>query len=150
AWAARRALLEGAPATPALVARCCGLSAKALEARAARERWKLVAGGPSRLARIARIHDRLLERMERAQLQAQEEDGHLDKAAIADLSAAARTLAKISEITRDEDSAKEKQLERDADIAAILDRLDRQIVELATHLAGQMAVGNVLGAGAAA
>lgn len=149
AWAARRAILEDAAPTIALVALACGLSAKALEGRAAREGWRICAGA-SRTARIARIHDRLLDRLERAQLQAEDDEGLLDKASIAELSATARTLAKISEITRDEDSAKEKQLERDADIAGILDRLDRKLVELARHLARDMAGDGILAGGAAA
>lgn len=125
AWAARRALVEGAAATPARVAAACRVSLRALEARAQREGWTLsgAAGGLSRAERVARIHDRLLDKVERTQLQA-EEDPAFDKASIAELSATARTLARISEITRDEDGAKEKQMERDADIAAILDRLD--------------------------
>lgn len=148
AWTARRALIEGAPATVELVALACGLAVRTLEARSAREGWTPAASVGERTARIARIHDRLLDRLERAQLQMEDDDGLLDKAGIAELSATARTLAKISEITRDEDGAKEKQLERDADIAAILERLDARIVELARHLAAEMACGNLLEAGA--
>lgn len=151
AWAARRALLEGAAATPERVALAGGLSLRTLNGRAAREGWA-VAGeaGLSRAERIARVHDRLLDKVERAQLQGGAADAPLDRACIAELAATARILAKISEITRDEDGAKEKQLERDADIADILDRLDRRIVELARHLAKEMAGDGVHGAGAAA
>ncbi|MCO5156906.1 MAG: hypothetical protein M9945_09155 [Aquamicrobium sp.] len=151
AWAARRALVEGAAATLDLVAAACGLNARALGERAAREGWRVADGaGPTRAERIARVHDRLLDRIEREQLRGENDDAPLDKAGVAELAATARILAKISEITRDEDGAKEKQLERDADIAAILDRLDRQIVDLARHLAAEMAGGDVHGAGAAA
>jgi len=151
AWAARRALAEGAAATLQRVAAACGLSARALGDRAAREGWRIADGaGLTRAERIARVHDRLLERIEREQLRGEGGDAPLDKAGAADLAATARILAKISEITRDEDGAKEKELERDADIAAILDRLDRRIVDLARHLAAQMAGEDVHGAGAAA
>lgn len=151
AWAARRALVEGAAATPELVAAACGLNARALGERAAREGWRVAGGtGPTRAERIARVHDRLLDRIEREQLRGEGGDAPLDKAGVAELAATARILAKISEVTRDEDGAKEKQLKRDADIAAILDRLDRQIVDLARHLAAEMAGGDVYGAGAAA
>ena len=81
------------------------------------------------------MHDRLLDKVEREQLRTDQQDVPLDKAGIAELAATARILAKIGEITRDEDGAKEKQMERDADIASILDRLDRQVIELARHLA---------------
>lgn len=155
AWAARRALIEGATVTPEQVAAACGLSLRTLEERAAREGWRAAAeAGLSRIERIARVQDRLLERIEREQAHHRAgdmaSDKGLDKAGIAELAATARILAKISEITRDEDGAKEKQLERDADIAAILDRLDRQIVDLARHLAAEMVAGGVHGAGAAA
>lgn len=151
AWAARRALVEGATARPELVATACGLNARALGERAAREGWRIADGaGLTRAERIARVHDRLLDRIEREQLRGEDDGTPLDKAGVAELAATARILAKISEITRDEDGAKEKQLERDADIAAILDRLDRQIVDLARHLAAEMAGSDVHGAGAAA
>lgn len=158
AWAARRALVEGAAVTPGRVAAACGLSLRTLAARAEEEGWTLPAEEEpqeklSRTERIARVHDRLLERIEREQAGTQAADGPLDKAGldkagVAELAATARILAKISEITRDDDGAKEKQLERDADIASILDRLDRQIVDLARHLAAEMAGGDVHGAGA--
>ena len=155
AWAARRALVEGAAVTPGRVAAACGLSLRTLAARAEEEGWTLPAEEEpqeklSRTERIARVHDRLLERIEREQAGTQAADGPLDKAGVAELAATARILAKISEITRDDDGAKEKQLERDADIASILDRLDRQIVGLARHLAAEMAGGDVHGAGAGA
>lgn len=151
AWAARRALIEGAAATPERLATACGLALRTIEERVAREGWRAAAeAGLSRIERIARVQDRLLERIEREQAHHRAGDAPLDKAGIAELAATARILAKISEITRDEDGAKEKQLERDADIAAILDRLDRQIVDLARHLAAEMVAGGVHGAGAAA
>ena len=142
AWQARRALVEGRTVTLALVAEACGIALRTLKARARQEEWAVpgAESGLSRQARIARVHDRLLDRLERAQAGA-ETDTIFDKASIAELSATARTLAKISEITRDEEGAKEKQLERDADIASILDRLDARIVALALHLAEDMARG---------
>lgn len=149
AWAARRALLEGEAATPERVAAACGLSLRTLAGRAESEGWRIASEAElSRTERIARVHDRLLERIEREQARDGAADGPLDKAGIAELAATARILAKISEITRDEDGAKEKQLERDADIATILDRLDRQILDLARHLAAELAGSDVHGAGA--
>ena len=139
AWAARRALMEGATVTVERLAVACGLRPRTLSGRAAREGWALNSaaseGELTREQRIARVHDRLLDKVEREQLRAEAEAGPLDKAGIAELAATARILARIGEITRDDDGAKEKQMERDADIASILDRLDRQIVELARHLA---------------
>lgn len=139
AWAARRALMEGAGVTVERLAAACGLLARTLAGRAAREGWTLAESasnsGLTRAQRIARVHDRLLDKVEREQLRSEAQDGPLDKAGIAELAATARILAKIGEITRDEDGAKEKQMEQDADIASILDRLDQQIIELARHLA---------------
>lgn len=151
AWAARRALMEGATVTAERLATACGLQVRTLRDRAAREGWNISGSGVdadltssaaprlTRTQRIARVHDRLLDKVEREQLRTEVDSGPLDKAGIAELAATARILAKIGEITRDEDGAREKQLERDADIATILDRLDRQIVELARHLAHELA-----------
>lgn len=140
-WAARRALVEDFGAPIAQVALAGRIGARAIEVRAIKEGWKVSspAGGLTRAERIARVHDRLLEKVERAQLQGEADAAPLDKASIAELSATARILAKISEGMRDEDAAKEQQMERDADIAAILDRLDERIVGLARHLAEELA-----------
>ena len=139
AWAARRALVEGAAVTVERLAAACGLRARTLASRAAREGWVLAEGagdgGLTRAQRIARVHDRLLDKVEREQLRSEAQDVPLDRAGIAELAATARILAKIGEITRDEDGTTEKQMERDADIASILDRLDRQVIELARYLA---------------
>lgn len=155
AWAARRALVEGAAPTLERVAEASGVSPRTLGDRATREGWNCPSeAGLTRAERIARVHDRLLERIEREQAGGAAgdapPDAPLDKAGMAELAATARILAKISEITRDEDGAKEKQLERDADIAAILDRLDRQIADLARHLAAEMVGGHVHAAAIAA
>jgi hypothetical protein len=151
AWAARRALVEGAAPTMERVALASGVNLRTLGDRAKKEKWLVPQEARlTRMERIARVHDRLLERVEREQLQDRTSEVPLDKTGMAELAATARILAKISEITRDEDGAKEKQLERDADIAAILDRLDRQIVDLARHLAAEMAGGDVHGPGTAA
>ena len=151
-WAARRALGEGEPATLARLAAACGVGEDALARRARKEGWKLTgtAQGLSRAQRIARVHDRLLSRVEEAQTQAEAATPIVDKAAIADLSATARLLAKVSEGIRDEDAAKEEQMEQDADIADILDRLDARIVELARHLAKELVAGGVFREGTAA
>lgn len=151
-WAARRALVEETGATVEHVALACRLDPDALAQRAAKDGWKpREAAGLSRAQRIARVHDFLLDRIESGQRRAEAQDAPLDKASIAELAATARVLAKIGEIAHDEDDAKEKRLlERDADIATILDRLDRRIVELARHLAKEMAESGVLEAGARA
>lgn len=143
AWAARRALMEGATVTAERLAAACGLKARSLTDRAAREGWAVAATAAlSRAQRIGRVHDRLLDKVEREQMRNEARDAPLDKAGMSELAATARILAKIGEITRDEDDARQKQLEQDADIATILDRLDRQILDLARHLAKEMAGGN--------
>ena len=145
-WAARRALAEGEPATLPRLAAAFGVAADRLERRARKQGWRLSgpALGLTRAQRIARVHDRLLGRIERAQAQAEAADDEPGRTAIADISAAARLLAKVSETIRDEGAAKEEQMERDADIADILDRLDARIVALARHFAEGLVGGRVL------
>lgn len=142
-WRARRELVEGEARTLARLATAFRVSETALERRVKRDGWMLsgATGGLTRAERIARVHDRLLDRIERAQLDADRDEAAFDKAMISELSSAARMLGKIAEGMADEDALKEQQLERDADIAAILDKLDTKIVELARHLAEELARG---------
>lgn len=149
-WAARRALMEGCAATCERVALACQISVKSLTRKAKTEGWILsgAATGMSRAQRIARVHDRLLEKVEKVQLRATDDDEViLDKASIAELSATARVLAKISEGAHDEENAQQNQTQRDEDLAAILKKLDDKILELASHLAQDMALNRTDNAG---
>lgn len=139
AWAARRALMEGAPMTFERMAQACGVSTATLERTARRERWRVsgVAQGLSRSERIARLRDRLLEKAERIELNPAEDEPGADKA-VSDLSTSVKTLLRIFETTRDDDEARERQITSDANVADLLDRLDRKIVELARYLAERM------------
>lgn len=154
-WAARRALAEGEPATLDRLAAAIGVDARRFEHRAHREGWRLsgVAQGLTRAQRIERVHDRLLGRIEKAQAAAEaDEDAAYDKASIAELSAAARLLVKVSEGFADHATEAAEQMVRDADIADILDKLDAKIIELARHLAKELvaagAVADAAGASA--
>ena len=141
-WAARRALAEGEPVTLARLAAAIGIDAGRFERRARRESWRLsgFARGLTRAQRIERVHDRLLGRIERAQAAAEaDEDPSFDKASIAELSSTARMLVKVSEGFGDHATEAEEQMVRDADIADILDKLDAKIIELARHLAKELA-----------
>lgn len=151
-WAGCRALAEefGVPLGP--IAEATGRTPASLRRRAARDGWKLsgAEAGLSRPERIARLHDNLLDRIERLQLDADREPQKMDKAGIAELSSTVRMLAKIGGEEQDEDDARERQMIRDADIAAILDRLDARIVELARHLAQTLAGDEFFARGASA
>lgn len=138
AWAARRAVMEGAPMTMERMAAAFRVSAAALAKRASAEGWKVsgASQGLSRDERIARIRDRLLDKAER--IESDDEDSAPNKAAVAEFSVAVRTLLKIFETTRDDDDAQERQMKSDAEIADILGRLDRKVVELAAYLAERL------------
>lgn len=141
-WEARRALMEGCAATYERVAQACKISTKSLIRKAKIERWTVTgaAEGMSRAERIARVNDQLLNKVEKLQLHADDDDKlFLDKASIAELSATARVLAKISEGTTDNGDAQKNQMQRDEDLAEILKRLDDKILELASHLAKDIA-----------
>lgn len=140
-WAQRRALYEGATATVERLAMACGLTPAQLEKRAGQEGWRGGAedreGALATRIRTARI--KLLEAVERRQAKALDGKGGLDAASIAELTAIARMLEKLGEDTRGESGAKENQAQHEDEIAAVVERLDRKIVELAAHLAGRMA-----------
>ena len=55
------------------------------------------------------------------------------------LSVATRTLAKVAETLPSRESAKEDPTKRDAEIAAVLGRINERIVELARHYALELA-----------
>lgn len=138
--AARRALFEGAAPTLERIAMACGASHVRLVKLARQEGWRrrsTEGGAGSILARVQAVKIRLLETIERKQAPGEDGAGGLDAASIADLTAIARMLDKLGEDTRD--SAKENQVDNDHDIAGLLDRLDRKIIELAAHLAQEMA-----------
>lgn len=143
AWAARRALYEGAEASVERLAAASRLRADRLEARIRREGWMARgATGSDFAGRLRRMRDLAVKLIERMEIWDQA-GGAPDKASLAELSAVLRTLEKLGDGTRDDDRAKENQARRNADIAAILKKLDDKIVELATELAREMAAQKV-------
>jgi hypothetical protein len=139
AWAARRALHEGAQPSLARIAEACRLSPRKLELRAGREGWRAAEADTAVAARVRRARLRLLSRIEAKLEEIDEATAEGNGASIAELTAVARTLERFGDDTRGEDRAKENQAERHATIARALERLDRKVVELATHLAEEMA-----------
>ena len=149
-WAARRVAAEDYGLPFALLAQIYGGSEGGLDRQATARGWKVrTQAQPSRTERIARLSEKLLARVERLRLLADEDAEQNDKD-VAELSGAIRLLAKIADSTQDEDSAHERRMVRDADIAAILERLDGKIVELARHLAEALAQEGVFDAPAGA
>ncbi|TKT81221.1 hypothetical protein [Aquamicrobium sp. LC103] len=135
-WTAIRALFEGGEPTVERLAVAAGRRPATVVTRATREGWKSNSNAQVRRdRRLRRIYDRLLDRIERIGLREEQADAAGDKASIAEISAIARTLERIGEITRDEDVAKEKQTKNDAETAILLRRLDERIVELAHEYA---------------
>lgn len=140
AWAARRALFEDDGATPERIALACGLKLRTVEASIRREGWRPASSRRAGTTgeRLARLYERQLSRAEQAQTMMEASDT-FDQKTIAEFASATRSLAKLCELTRDDDRAKDEDMARDADIAAILDMLDRRIVELAGYLAERLA-----------
>ncbi len=134
---ALRALAEGAPATLDLLADVSGRSLAGLRDQAGKEGWMLRAGLRGDVAgRVRTLALALLERVEA--LAVGEEGGRIGRAEIDGLIAMIRGLEKIDEIMRPQEAARESQTRQDEDLAAVLERLDARIVELARGLAAQM------------
>jgi hypothetical protein len=140
--AALRALAEGASPTLALLADASGCRLETVQVLAGREAWKWAGADGGDVARRVRIvAGDLLVRVEALGRTALQEGGKVDRSEIDSIVAVIRGLDKIDEIMRPDEAAKENQIGHDEDLAAILERIDRRIVELARDLAAQMAAG---------
>ena len=152
AWPAMRALSEGAPVTPALLADISGREPSTIEARAKREGWVAPpkADTPEqRQGKIALMLDEMVADLEA--VKKNKRTGAYDKARIDALSARMRMLEKLSEINESRQARQEEEEKTDADIAAILGRIDERIVELARAFARELVGDGVrVGEGAAA
>src|SRR5690606_25427469 len=119
-WAARRAVVENYGVPIALLARACGATPKSFKGPASSDGWNVPVEGEehTRAARIARVSEKLLSKVEKLNVLADEDTDPSEKD-VSELSGAIKLLAKIADNTHNEDNARERQMTRDADIAAI-------------------------------
>lgn len=82
--------------------------------------------------RLERLAESLVGQVETLRL---ENEGGLDKAQLDMVGSIIRTVEKINELMRGADAAKVSQTNRDAEMADVLARIDRRIVELARDYA---------------
>lgn len=137
---ALRALAEGAKPSLDLLAEASGLSPAGLRRLAAREGWALH-GTPTAedfKERVRPVVSKLFDKVEAISLRAAEEDGKIDRTEIDSVLVMIRALEKIAEFEQPEEAAMKKQMKKDEDMAAVLERLNARIVELAGELAAQM------------
>lgn len=130
-WRALRALYEGAPADAALMSAVSGYAEKTILRRIDRDSWVAGTGGGVD-ERLARLADSLVAQVETLR---SENAGVFDKAQIELVGSVVRTVEKISELMRGGEAAKVSQTNRDAEMADVLARIDRRIVELARDYA---------------
>ena len=136
---ALRALAEGAVPTLDLLADASARSARMLKYQAQREGWALERAPQEDVAQRIRITAALLlNKVEALGRAAMEEGGKINKAEIDGLIAMIRGLDKIGEIMRPEEAAKENQIRHDEELAAVLDRINDRILELAREFAAEM------------
>lgn len=136
---ALRALAEGATPTLALLADASGCLPTTVTALSERNAWVWAGEAGGDVARRVRaIAADLLARMEALGRKALEEGSKVDRTEIDSIVAIIRGLDKIGEIMRPQEAAKENQIKQDEDLAAILERIDRRILELARALAAQL------------
>lgn len=130
-WRALRALYEGRPADAGLLAVASGHAIASIEKRIARESWVNAASGEFD-ERLARLADSLIGQVETLRL---ESEGVFDKGQVDMVASIVRTVEKIGELMKGGDSAKVSQTKRDAEMADVLARIDRRIIELARDYA---------------
>lgn len=142
AWAAMRAVFEGAAPDFVQLAAISGRRLDTIMRRAERQGWRTLddnTDGLSRAERIARLANRLIGEMEAIEKDGQ--GGVYDKARIETVAALTRALEKAGEITGVEAGMQEQQKKTDVDKAAILRRIDERIVELARFFAAEIVAG---------
>lgn len=132
-----RALFEGGAVDVGLLSVASGYAVASIERRILREGWVSPVGEDID-DRLARLADSLVGQVETLRL---ENEGGFDKGQVDMVGSIVRTVEKISELMRGGDRAKVSQTNRDAEMADVLARIDRRIIELARDYA------RVLGAG---
>lgn len=140
--AALRALAGGAAPTLALLADASGCLPATITALSKRHDWRwLDAEGGDVAGRVRVVAGDLLARVEALGRMAMQDGGKVDRSEIDNIVSMIRSLDKIGEIMRPDAAAKENQIRHDEELAALLERIDRRIVELARDLAAQMVAG---------
>jgi hypothetical protein len=141
-WRAIRALVE-AGASIELVAQASARSARRIEIEAEREGWRLNRMPDEDIAeRVRVVSAMLLERVETLGRKALEEGEKINKSEIDGLLSIIKGLDKVAEITRSEETAKNKQIRRDEDLREKLQHIHRRIFELAREIAAEMVAAN--------
>ncbi len=134
-----RALAERARPTLELLSDATGRSLTRLRSKALRENWNLDDDtGANVEARIRPIIATLLDQIEKMSERAAQEGGSFERSEIEGVFSMVRALDKISDFTRPEEAAKNEQKREDEELAAVLDRINERIIELARALAAQM------------
>lgn len=132
-----RTLFERGAVDVELLSAASGYAVSSIERRILREGWvSLVSDDID--DRLARLADSLVGQVETLRL---ENEGGFDKGQVDMVGSIVRTVEKISELMRGGDRVKVSQTNRDAEMADVLARIDRRIIELARDYA------RVLGAG---
>lgn len=138
---AARLLFERHGAPIALLAVAMGRSTALLERRAEEENWTpITAEQPQSLrTRLAAAIERLAGKLEEMSCQMIEGTVAIDRAELDTLVTMMRALEKIAEFVPQDEADSERQIADDEELAAVLERINGRIVELARALAAQMA-----------
>lgn len=134
-----RALAERARPTLELLSDATGRSLTRLKSTAFRDNWNMGDDAAENFeARIRPIISTLLDQIEKMSERAAQEGGSFARSEVEGVFSMVRALDKISDFTRPEEVAKNEQKREDEELAAVLDRINERIIELARALAAQM------------
>lgn len=138
---ALRALAEGAPPTFEILADATGRSFEAIERMAERDGWNLSRrqAGDDFRQRIRPIVAKLFDKVEAISGKATEDGGTIVRTEIDGVLAMIRAIEKIADFDGSEDPSARSQTTEHEDMATVLERLNRRIVDLASELAARMA-----------
>src|SRR5690606_15113096 len=118
-----------------------GRSFETIERMAERDGWNLSRrqAGDDFRQRIRPIVAKLLDKVEAISSKATEDGGTIDRTEIDGVLAMIRAIEKIADFDGSEDLSARNQTTANEDMATVLERLNRRIVDLASELAARMA-----------
>lgn len=139
---AMRLLAEGRRADFALLADVTGLSVKWLMQKAAREGWQVNRLSAEDVeARVRTLNIAALGQLEALARSAEKKGGRIEKAEIDALITLIKGADAVGDNMRPEEAAKKDQIQKDEELATVLERINARIVELARALAAQLVAG---------
>ena len=144
---ALRLLVEVHGASLQMLADATGRSVKSIQKQAQDHQWKLPDGDDRTVEKLRHASLAIARRMEVVLRQSGDGEA-LDKAEMDALNSAVRVTEKLIEILNPDEFTQESAARQNEELADVLDRINRRIIDLAGEIAADMVARNAGRAGA--